>query len=439
VYRAAQITSNWDAVGLAHQLLDQVEHRRLGRLQVLQHHDHRSPAGEAAQEREHSRTDLGHAVALLVARLAGDPERDAQALDDLPRLVGRGGLHDDLLEPRAERLGRRVRRLPHLVQEDLRERAEGHVLLEGARAAHQHLRVVRQTGHELVDHPALADPRLAEQRHQVPAARLPRAVERVLQQPELALAVHERDRSAGRARLERRDRPRARLILEPLRLDLPHRAVLDLREGQEVARFRDEHCPRVRGLLEPRRHVDGGAVDQALLGRLAADRDRTGMDPNADPERDREPDLLAEATDAVDQPQAGPNGAERVVVVRVLEAEDPDDRIPGEVVRAAAERLEFLGHHPVVPGQDLSVAFGIDLAGQQGRPDEVHEDHRDELALLRRRGTHRIAAVRAEPGLVGQREPAPLARQGRHAESIRAPDDATRAPDARGATLPSRW
>ena len=87
--------------------------------------------------------------------------------------------------------------------------------------------------------------------------------------------------------------------------------------------------------------------------------------------------------------------------MRVLQAEDPNDRIPGEVVRAAAERLQFLGHHPVVAGEDLSVAFGIDLAGQQGRPHEVDEDHRDELALIGRPGAHRVTAVRAEAGLVG--------------------------------------
>ena len=301
-----------------------------------------------------ARTDLGHAIALLVPGLPADPERDAQALDDLPSLIGRVALDDDLLQSCPQRVRRSVRRLPHLVQEDLGERPEGHVLLERTRPAPQDLRLVGQSRDELVGDPALADPRLAEQRHQVSAARLPRAIERVLQQPQLALAVDERDRPAARARLQRGDRPRARLVLEPLGLDLAHRPVLDLRQRQEVARLRDQHGSRVRGLLQTGRQVHRGAVEQALLGRLGADRDRARVDADADPERDREPDLLAEATDAIDEPQAGPDGAERVVVVRVLQAEDPNDRVPGEVVRAAAERFELLGDHAVVAGEDLA-------------------------------------------------------------------------------------
>ena len=422
-----------DVVGLAHHLLDEVEHRRLGRLDVLEHHDDRASAGEPAEEREQARADLGDAVALLVPGLPADPERDAQALDDLPSLVGRVALDDDLLEPRPQRVRRRVRRLPHLVQEDLRERPERHVLLERTRPAQQDLRLVGESRDELVGHPALADPRLAEQRHQVSAPRLARAVERVLQQPQLALAVDERDRPAARARLQRGDRPRARLVLEPLGLDLAHRPVLDLRQREEVARLRDQHGSRVGGLLQPRRQVHRGAVEQALLGRLGADRDGARVDADADPERDREPDLLARAARPGRRAQPGPNGAERVVVVRVLQAEDPDDGVAGEVVGAAAERLELLGDHAVVAGQDLAVALGVDLAGEPGRPDEVDEDHRDELALLRRRGAHRVAAVRAEAGLVGERKPAPFTRQGRHAESIRGRDDGS----PRSGRLPS--
>jgi hypothetical protein len=90
--------------------------------------------------------------------------------------------------------------------------------------------------------------------------------------------------------------------------------------------------------------------------------------PHADPERDRQPDLLSEATDPFDQLEPGAHRAERVVVVRVLQAEHPDDGIPGEVVGAAAERLELLGDHAVVAGQDLAVALGIDLARDLGRP-----------------------------------------------------------------------
>ena len=156
--------------------------------------------GEPAQEGEQARADLGDAVALLVPGLAADAERDAQPLDDLPRLVGRGAFEDELLEPRPERLRRRVRRLPHLVQQDLRERSEHHVLLEGTGPALQDPRLLGQPRDELVGDAALADPRLAEQRHQVAAPRLARAVERVLQQPQLALAVRRAGSSGAPSR-----------------------------------------------------------------------------------------------------------------------------------------------------------------------------------------------------------------------------------------------
>ncbi len=102
-----------------------------------------------------------------------------------------------------------------------------------------------------------------------------------------------------------------------------------------------------------------------------------------------------------------------------LHPEDADDRVTGEVVGAASERLELLRDRPVVTREDLAVPLRIDLRGELRGPDEVDEDDRDDLALLRERRADRIPTVRAEAGLVGQWETASFAGQGGHGGSVR--------------------
>ena len=404
-----------DPLRVAHQPLDEFEHQRLGLMQVLEQHHDRAPSSEPLEEPEEAGADLGDAVAPgLVVRLLPDPEREAETGHDLLGLVFGAALGDDLLEPESELVLGGVRRFAHLVQEHLRERAERDVLVERARATDEHLGVVGQTGEELLRDAALADPRLAVQRDEVPAVGLARAVERVEQQPQLALAVHERDRAPRHAGLEPGDRIGPRGIVEALRLHLHDRPVLDLRLREPVARLGDEHAPGLGGLLQPRGEVHGGPVEQPLLGGFAADRDRPRVDPDPDAQGDREPVLLPELADAVDEREPGADGPERVVVVGVRDPEDPHHGVAGEVVRAAAERFELVGHDPVVAGKDVAVALGVDASRELGRADEIDEDDRDDLALLGRAGADGVPAVRAEAGLLREREPAPFTRRHRH-------------------------
>ncbi len=406
-----------DVLGVAHDLLDQVEHRGLGLVGVLEHQDDRRAGGQAGEDREQPGPDLGHRVAALLAArvLVPDPEGEREPCHRLLDLVGGAAGRRELLQPREQPGRAGVRALPQLLEQHLRERPERDLLLERARPAEQHLHLVGQPREELLGHAALADPRLAEQGDQVAPARLEDALERVVEQPELALAVDDRDRAARAAGREGDHRPASRVVVEPLRVDDPRRLVLDLRAREEPGPLGHLHGPGVGALLQARGEVDRRAEEQALLRGLGADGDRPGVDAHPRPERDREPVALADPLDPLDEGEAGPHGAQRVVVVDLGDAEDADDRVAGEVVRAAPERLELLGHGPVEGRDDLAVALGVDLRRELRRADEVDEDDRDDLALLGRGGLDRVGAVRAEPSALGEGLAAALARRSGHA------------------------
>ena len=131
------------------------------------------------------------------------------------------------------------------------------VLLEWARPPGRTLVVLREAREELLDHAALADPRLAEQRDQVPAASLVRALERVEQQTELALAVHERDRPARRRRARAPGPARlGRVSSNPFASTSRLLAVLDLVAREEPRRRSGTSTvPGLGRLLQPRREV----------------------------------------------------------------------------------------------------------------------------------------------------------------------------------------
>src|SRR6185437_9658964 len=188
------------------------------------------------------------------------------------------------------------------------------VLLQGARAAGKHLRSRRQRVAELLREPALADAGLAEEGDEVRARGLRHAVERVGEERELALAVDERDRPAGRPQREAGHRPRADGSLEALRGDVAPRTDLDVLADQVTRRLPEEDLSRLRGLLKPRREVHRGAEHDAPDGRIRDDGDRAGVDADADPERNGQAEPLSELGDALLDVERGPDRPQRVFV-----------------------------------------------------------------------------------------------------------------------------
>ena len=118
----------------------------------------------------------------------------------------------------------------------------------------------------------------------------------------------------------------------------------------------------------------------ALVFRAAsADRDRH----NADPHLERERRIGGvELVERLENRQPGPNGALGVVLVRNESAEDGHDRVPDELLDDAAIGLYPVAKKVVVGPQPGADVLGIRALRSRREPDEVAEEHGDDLALL---------------------------------------------------------
>ncbi len=372
-------------------------------MRVLHDHHDRTSRRQALEEREEPRADLRHPVPPSIPGLVAEPEREAQQVDDLLRPLRGATAAHEFFEARLQLLGWRVRGLPDLLQEDLGDRGERDVLLERAGPAGQHLGRVGETRQELLDHPALADPRLAEQRDHVPPTRLLSALEGLDQQAKLPPAIHEGDGPPGGARRQGDDRPGRQGTLEPLGHDLHALAVLDVVLREEPRRLPDQHGARLGGLLEPGRRVHHRPVQQSGLRAFASDGHPSGVHSDPALEGEGQQEALAQLGHPLHDGQPRPDGPDRVVVVGMRDAEHTDHGVAGEVVRAPPKRFQLLGDRLVEGRDDLAVALRVDLCGQPGRADQVGEDHGDDLAFLRRRGPDGERAVRTELRVLGER------------------------------------
>ena len=116
-----------------------------------------------------------------------------------------------------------------------------------------------------------------------------------------------------------------------------------------------------------------------------------------------EPELLAQAVRPGSDRESGPHGAQGVVLVHLVQAEDGHDRIADELLRPAPQVQQLVGRGIVEPAEHLAGALGVELLREPGGVDQVGEEHRHDLALVGREGARDgRAAARAEPGVVGQ-------------------------------------
>ena len=354
---------------LAHpggQVLDELEQRLLGPVDVLEDEHERLNVGELVGPGTGCPGDLLRAALLLdgVEDAGGEREQvgDGLVLTALAQLLDR--LANGVV------VGDPGRRLHHLG-----ERPVGDPLAVGQAAAGQHGRALERAD-ELTDKAALADPRLAVNGDEVRAPVARGTLEGVGEQVELGFAADQR-RDDGRARGDLRavdgadhapggELPGAALDLD--RLDL-----LDLdRVEREPPRCRtDQDLHRAGGLLEPCREVDRLAGRERRVRRV--DDDLTGLDPD--------PRLEPELLHAVEDPDRGADRALGVVLVCLGDSEGGQHGVAGELLDDAAVRrhavrdvLEELRHAAT---HDLRIG-GRD---ERGRTDQVDEQHGCELAF----------------------------------------------------------
>ena len=345
-------------------MLDEVEERLLGPVDVLEAQHERLRLGEARRPFVRRPGDL---LATPVARdrvehARGEPEQvcDRVARARLAKLLDRLLRRVVLGDPRG--------RLHHLGERPVHE-----PLAERERSPGEHGGAL-EPGEELARETALPDPRLAEDRDELRAPVADDSGVGVLKELELLFASDVRRGDA--------ERPAGLAVGAD---HAPHRHVV--RETLEHAR--SGRAPRrpprasARAPSAPSGSRQGAADCWSRAATFSASPVANVESPDsATTSPDSIPMRTAEAAvAALEDRGGGAYGTLRVVLVRRRDAEDRHDRIAGELLDRPAVRGDVScgaleeARHP--PPDDLRIASG----DERGRVDEVDEQRRRELPL----------------------------------------------------------
>ena len=303
--------------------------------------------------------------------------------------------------------------------DDLAERPEGDALGVGRRASKAEVDEVHHlvdAPEELEDEPALADPRLADDRHELRRAAAADAVEHAEQEGELRATADQR-LACGLADADAPTRPRGdrlpygdRLCLA-LGIDGLGQPVLDDVARRAVGRVVDEDRVRGRRGLEPRGRVEDVAPGQpaAFVG-LRTEGDERFAGRHADVDVQVELGMGGvELRHRVHAGQRGAHGALGIVLVGAGGAEEHEDGVADELGHRSTEALELAADARVVDAQHLVDVLGVHDLRARGEPDEVAEQRRHDLALLLDAGAVR-GAVSGAPHAPQNRNPSGFSR-----------------------------
>ena len=327
--------------------------------------------------------------------------------DDNLRPIGRTRLeqaakcHPRFLRRRRDnRLGRDADRGEHLDQWPVRDALP----VREAASAEDVCRVTDAV-EEVGDEPRLADPGRAEEREE--AARAVGNGVLVVAPEALALAVPSDERGLG---VTRERRGIADHLEQPVRLDRRGLALqverflgldADCVANEGVGLCADQDLSRTRRLLEPGGDVHGVTGHEGLA--LAADDDLARVDPD--------PCLETVRGDRIAHLRRRAHGAQRIVLVRDRDPEDGHHRVADELLDGSPMSLENRAEILEIPAHTGAQGFRIRRLAERGRPDEVAEEDRDDLALLahgRSLGANRLQLgeldVRGDRGREGRVE-----------------------------------
>ena len=251
---------------------------------------------------------------------------------------------------------------------------------------------------ELRTHPALPHTRLADQGHQLTRTLLIRPLERADQERLLQIPADERRRmrandiapEPGPSPYGPEDRKRLRLAFHRSRLQ---RFVLEHPLRLPVCLLRHRHPVHRGDALQPGRGIHDVAGDDAFTKlRPGAERDHPLACVHADPNLQTQTRVgLVEVVDRLQNPQARPDRPLRVVLVRHRRTEDRHHRIADELLHRPAEPLDLLPEPSVIGAQPRPHVLRVDRFRGGRKPDEVAEQHRDNLALLERSARHTLS------------------------------------------------
>ena len=158
--------------------------------------------------------------------------------------------------------------------------------------------------------------------------------------------------------------------------------------------------------LEPSSGIHGVPGDDPLSKlRASAERDHdlTGVD--ADSDRQVRSAVFVQFLDHLEYPQPCPHRAFGIVLVRRGRAEHGHDRVSDELLNRPAKGLDMLPKQFVVGADHRADVFRVHAIPQRGGADEVAEQHRDDLPLVRNRGASAPSPV---PHLLQNLDPSGL-------------------------------
>ncbi len=387
-------------------VLDQVEQRRVGPVDVVDDQHERPRRGERL---EHSPERPGG----LVGRAASVPLADRPG-DEPRREVAVSVAREELVE---------IADVAH----DVREREVGHALAVGSAAADHDPRLVGERVEQLARESRLPDPGRADDRGERGGAARDRVVERGAEQRELVPPADERGRDRPGERGHVRPEPDKPVGGERLALALGvegrrRLGVDEVRDGRIGSRA-EQHLAGLGRLLEPGRDVDGVAGRQLLVPGPAADDDLAGVDPGARDDLDAvlPRKLLVERPQSVADPRGRANRAERVVLAHRRHAEHGHHRVADELLDGAAVPLEHGLHRLEVPPHHAAQQLRVEPLAERRRPGHVGEEDGDDLARLRLGRSEARPASGAEARVGGVLAPAVGAGHAREPSSAGGP------------------
>ena len=401
----------------ADELVDEVEERGVGPVEILEDQDERVVVRHRLEEPAPRGEQV---VAGDIARRPAEAEqrREPRAQPVALFLVGHGRC-----ERRIELLRRHVGRIvvehAGLGLQHLAERPEAHAFavreappLPPPHEVGQLVDVVGERRHDA----GLADPGLARDGHEpqrilvVPCARrLEHPTEDRAELRELVGPAHEgggrpaRVDARARERLERApDRQRLALALDRHRLE---RLVPDQVTRGPVGGLADDGPVHGRDRLQARGRVHDVARDALTHLRSGPERHHglAAVDPDPDGQGRCEPIRARALRDRLLDPEGGQHGADRIVLVGDRCPEHAQHGVADELVDRAPVELDDLLQRGVERAEGGAHVLGVGPVRELGEPDEVAEQDRDEPAFLRGARGERRPAVRAEARALGDR------------------------------------
>ena len=360
------------------QVLDQVEKRGLGPVDVLERHDQRLPFCLGLEELARRPEDfLEGKGGLRKSDRRREPGRDVT-----------GVRTDDLFDLDPGRVVRIVFPQPRRIAHDLDERPECDPSSVGKTPSLEDARPRVRSAHQLLDQPGLSGTRLGDDGGE-PAIAVSNALSELAQEClELVCATNQLSLVVPLDALRLPNGQQAvcrgafRLALQ---LEGLHRLGVDRMADEAIGRFPKQDLTRRRGLLEACRRVDRVAGHEPLPRPRVARNDLAGIDSGAIADRDAPPllELVIERRQAFAHLDGGPHGPESVVLLRARKAEDRHDRVTDVLLDRPAVLLQSTAHLVEIAGHDLANRLRVQALRHRRRPPQVREEDRDGLSDLR--------------------------------------------------------